>query len=102
MTKAWLVAAASVLALGTAGTAQAGGDAAAGQAQAKSCAGCHGADGKGNASNPPIAGMDVGAFVAAMGDYKSGLKKHAMMNILAKKLNDQDVANLAAYYATLK
>ena len=101
MTKAWLVAAATILALGLAGTAQAGGDAAAGEAKAKSCAGCHGADGKGKASNPPIAGMDEAAFLASMADYKTGVKKHAMMNMLAKKLNDQDVANLAAYYASL-
>lgn len=102
MTKAWVIAAATILALELASTAQAGGDATAGEAKAKSCAGCHGADGKGNASNPPIAGMDEAAFVAAMGDYESGARKHAMMKILAKKLNDQDIANLAAYYASLK
>jgi cytochrome c553 len=85
-----------------AGTAQAAGDAAAGEAKSKGCIGCHGADGKGKGNNPGIAGTDEAAFIAAMGDYKSGAKKHSMMNMLAKKLSDADVANLAAYYASLK
>jgi cytochrome c553 len=84
-----------------AGTAQAAGDAAAGKAKAKSCAGCHGADGKGVKKNPPLAGKDEAAFVAAMNDYKSGAKKHSMMNMLSKKLSDADIANLAAYYSSL-
>jgi len=101
MMRTWLIVAAAVLALGMAGTAQAGGDAAAGKAKAKSCVGCHGADGKGVKKNPPIAGKDEAAFVAAMNDYKSGAKKHSMMNMLTKKLSDADIANLAAYYASL-
>ncbi|MDH3595108.1 MAG: c-type cytochrome [Rhodospirillales bacterium] len=101
MMRTWLIAAAAVLALGVAGTAQAAGDAAAGKTKAKSCAGCHGADGKGVKKNPPLAGKDEAAFVAAMNDYKSGAKKHSMMNMLAKKLSDADIANLAAYYSSL-
>jgi cytochrome c553 len=102
MQNTWLVAAAAILALGMAGTAQAAGDAAAGEAKAKGCVGCHGADGKGKGKNPPIAGKDEAAFVAVMGEYKSGAKKHSMMNMLAKKLSDQDMADLAVYYASMK
>lgn len=102
MKKTGLVVAAAILALGLAGTAQAAGDAAAGEAKAKGCVGCHGADGKGKGNNPPIAGKDEASFVKAMADYKSGAKKHSMMNMLAKKLNDQDMADLAAYYAGMK
>ncbi len=102
MKKTWLVVAAAILALAMAGTAQAGGNAAAGKTLAKRCAGCHGADGKGKGENPPIAGGDEVAFIAAMGGYKSGAKKHAMMNMLSRKLSDQDMADLAAYYASLK
>ena len=97
----WLVIAATALALGVAGSANAAGDAAAGKAKAKSCAGCHGADGKGKKKNPPVVGMSEAKFATAMQDYKSGKRKHKMMNTLSKKLSGGDIANLAAYYASL-
>ena len=82
------------------GSVMAGGDAAAGAQKASSCTSCHGANGEGSGDNPKIAGMDKGAFVKAMNDYKSGARKHMMMEMFAKKLSDQDNADLAAYYAT--
>ena len=97
----WLVIAATALALGIAGSANAAGDAAAGKAKAKSCAGCHGADGKGKKDNPSVVGMSEAKFAQAMQDYKSGKRKHKTMNALSKKLSSGDIANLAAYYASL-
>ena len=88
--------------LGTLATAQAAGDAETGKAKAGSCAGCHGANGEGRGSNPPLAGKDENAFVQAMQDYKTGKRSNAMMKTFAAALSDQDVANLAAYYASLK
>ena len=35
----------------------------AGKAKASKCAGCHGADGKGKASNPPVVNLEEGYFV---------------------------------------
>ena len=97
----WLVIAAAALALGVAGSANAAGDAAAGKAKAKSCAGCHGADGKGRKDNPSVVNLSESKFVQAMNDYKSGTRKHKTMNALSKKLSSGDIANLAAYYASL-
>jgi cytochrome c553 len=37
-----------------------------------------------------------------MQDYKSGKRKNAVMKTLAGQLSDQDMANVAAYYASLK
>jgi len=85
----------------TFGTAQADGDINAGETKSSSCASCHGADGKGKAPNPPIAGMAAADFTEKMNGYKSGAIKHMMMNMLSKKLSDEDIANLAAYYASL-
>jgi cytochrome c553 len=102
MSKSWLLIAAATLTLALAGPALAGGDIAAGKAKAKSCASCHGPDGKGVKDNPAITGMDEGGFVAALTAYKNGSKKHKMMNMLAKKMSDDDMANLAAYYVSLK
>ena len=92
----------TALVFALAGPAHAGGDADAGKAKAKSCAGCHGANGEGKKKNPPIAGMAESDFIQAMADYKSGKREHKSMARAAKKLGDDDVANLAAYYASLK
>ena len=85
-----------------ANAALAGGDAAAGEAKAASCGGCHGADGMGNADNPPLAGMDEANFVEQLAAYKSGARENAMMQMFAGQLSDEDMADLAAYYAGLK
>jgi len=100
--KRTLMVAGIIAALGVAGTAQAGGDAAAGKAKAATCAGCHGANGEGVGSNPPLAGTAEGKFIQAMKDYKSGKRPNPIMKTFAGQVNDQDVANLAAYYASLK
>ncbi len=90
----------SVLALGT--LAHAAGDVDAGKAKAKSCAGCHGAKGEGKKSGPALAGDSEEKFTEAMSDFKSGKRKNAAMNRLASKLTDSEIADLAAYYASLK
>ena len=97
-----LLISAIALAFVAAGPAQADGDAAAGQTLAKKCAACHGKEGEGKKDNPKIAGMDESAFIQAMADYKSGAKENKAMNGAAKKLSDEDIANLAAYYSSLK
>ena len=84
------------------GAAQAAGDAAAGKAKSVSCAGCHGANGQGVPPNPALAGKAEAAFTQAMQDYKSGKRTNAMMKAMAAPLTDQDIASLAAYYASLK
>ena len=91
---------ASAFLITASGSVVAGGDAAAGATKAASCSSCHGANGEGAGDNPKIAGMDQAAFVKAMNDYKSGARKHMMMEMFAKKLSDQDNADLAAHYAT--
>jgi len=97
-----LMAATIALAFAFAGPAQANGDAAAGEKLAKKCAACHGKEGEGKKENPALAGMAEGAFIQSMADYKSGKKENKAMNKTAEKLSDEDVANLAAYYASLK
>lgn len=79
-------------------------DAAAGKAIAEaSCADCHGDDGKGDDDNPAIAGMAVDKFTKAMTDYQNGTRtKDAKMAKAAKKLTAAQVADVAAYYSSLK
>jgi cytochrome c553 len=91
---------ASVFMATSSGIVSAAGDAAAGAEKAAQCTSCHGANGEGSGDNPKIAGMDQGAFIKAMNAYKSGERKNMMMEMFAKKLSDQDNADLAAYYAS--
>lgn len=96
-----LVAALATL-LAMIGTAQAGGDANAGKEKAATCIGCHGADGKGVAPNPALAGLKESDIVAKLKAYKSGAKANPVMKTFASPLSDQDMADLAAYFASLK
>lgn len=79
-------------------------DVAAGKAKAEdACADCHGDDGKGDDKVPDITGMKADKFAKAIEEYQNGTRtKSAKMIKEAKKLSATDVANLAAYYATLK
>ncbi|HSC96264.1 MAG TPA: cytochrome c [Burkholderiales bacterium] len=100
--KRTLMTAGTLALLSIFGVAQAGGDPAAGKAKAASCAGCHGANGEGVKPNPALAGLPEAKFVQAMKDYKSGKRPNPVMKSFAGPLSDQDIANLAAYYASLK
>ncbi len=83
--------------------AQAAGNAAAGAGMASSkCAVCHGAQGEGKDKNPALAGKDAAFLAKEMQNYRSGARQNPMMNMIAKPLSDEDIANFAAYYASLK
>jgi len=88
--------------LGAAGAAYAAGDAAAGKAKATACGMCHGQNGEGTPVGPKLAGGDPAHFSQAIQDFKSGKRDNAMMKAQAAPLSDTDVANLSAYYASLK
>ncbi len=79
-------------------------DVAAGKALAEeSCADCHGDEGAGDDDYPAIAGLSVEKFTKAMQEYQNGTRtKSAKMTKEAKKLSAAQIADLAAYYATLK
>jgi cytochrome c553 len=79
-------------------------DVAAGRAKADAaaCSDCHGAKGKGDDDFPAIAGMTADKFTLAMNEFRDGKRaKNKKMVAAAKKLSPDDIANLAAYYASL-
>ena len=86
-----------------AGAVQAGGDPARGLELSVECADCHGDDGKGDEDNPKIAGLDPAKHVEMLQGYKSGeiVDEDEMMVDYVAELSEQDMADLAAYYATL-
>jgi len=70
------------------------------------CVGCHGIVGY-QASFPEIhkvpmiAGQSATYIVTALNAYRGGDRKHPTMRAVAASLSDQDIADLAAYYAQL-
>jgi len=80
-------------------------DAKAGEKKAAMCIGCHGIPGYKASfpeiySVPMIAGQNAKYIVSALGQYKKGDRKHPTMRGIAASLSDQDMADLAAFYAT--
>jgi cytochrome c553 len=91
-----------MVALLTTGNALAA-DAAAGKAKAAGCAGCHGLNGvSNNPMYPNLAGQKDVYLVKSLKDYRDGKRKDAMMEGMAKGLSDDDIANIAAFYASQK
>ncbi len=94
-----LLAAALTLLAPVAGVA--GGDAENGKALSVTCAACHGADGNSTIpTNPKLAGQYESYLVQALNDYKSKARDNAIMGGFAAALSDQDIRDLAAYFAS--
>ena len=104
MKKVMLSVAAIALA-GSMGAAVAG-DVAAGKAKSAVCAACHGANGIATIPGyPNLAGQNEQYIVNQLKLFKSGERKSGQANIMAPMaapLTDADIANLAAFYASLK
>jgi cytochrome c553 len=81
------------------------GDAARGAVLGYTCFGCHGIDGYKNASPvyhvPKLGGQSADYLEIALQGYRRGTRRHATMEAQAATLADQDIADLAAYFAGL-
>ena len=86
------------------GSAMAAGDAAAGGEKAAQCASCHGQNGCSSVPMyPNLAGQHAEYIVSSLQAYKSGQRQGgnaAIMQGMAAGLSDQDMQDLAAYYAS--
>lgn len=90
-----------LLTLGITGLAQAAADAKAGQAKAAMCGACHGADGNSAAPNfPKLAGQGERYLLKQMNDIKSGNRNVLEMTGLLTNMSEQDMADIAAYFAS--
>jgi cytochrome c553 len=91
----------SVALLFAAATATAA-DIDAGAAKAKEiCQACHGLDGNSQVPDyPKLGGQQPDYLAKALRDYKSGLRKNAIMAGFASTLSEKDIENVAAYYAS--
>lgn len=83
-------------------TAYAGGNVAAGKEKSATCAACHGPEGMSPTPQfPNIAGQYEDYLYRSLLEYKSGARNNAIMAGTVATLSDQDMQDLAAYYASL-
>jgi cytochrome c553 len=65
------------------------------------CAICHGPTGLSRADSPNLAGQYASVIYKQMLDFRSGARTSAIMSPFAANLTDQEIADVAAYYAYL-
>lgn len=85
------------------GMAAHAGDVNAGKGAYSTCMGCHGAGGEGGVG-PAVKGKDAATLAGLMKKYRAGEQvgpMTAMMAPMAASLSDADIANLAAYMASM-
>ena len=89
------------LAIFTGGAIQADGDPAAGQAKSQICAACHGLDGNSlMPQNPVLAGQVPGYIAQQLAQFKSGVRKNAIMAGMTQLLSEQDMQDLDAWFSS--
>ena len=94
-----LAIALSIIAI-TSTPALAEGNAEAGKTKAVTCAACHGADGNSVISMyPKLAGQSANYTAKQLADFKSGERKDPVMAGMVAALSEQDMNDLAAYFA---
>lgn len=90
-----------LVSLGITGVAHAAGDPAAGQQKTAVCAACHGADGNSIAPNfPKLAGQNENYLLKQLKEIKGGVRTVPEMTGLLDAMSEQDLADIAAYFAS--
>ena len=99
--KKFVVIAATCALLGSATAALAAGDATAGRAKSATCAACHNADGNStNPEYPKLAGQGADYLFKQLQEYQNGTRANPIMLGMAAALSEQDMRDLAAFYAS--
>jgi cytochrome c553 len=79
------------------------GNPAAGKTKSTLCQGCHGEDGLSvETLIPNLAGQYSAYIEKQIRDFQSGARKHQIMTVMSKAINDFDLADIAAYFASLE
>lgn len=92
-----------LVSIGVTGVAHAAGDATAGQGKTAVCTACHNADGNSVVGTfPKLAGQGEKYLLKQLNDIKSGTRSVPEMTGMLDNLTDQDLADIAAYFASKK
>lgn len=96
----WMTALAAFALLST--PALADGKAEAGKAKSAVCAACHGSEGVSSLEiYPNLAGQKEAYLASQLQQFREGKRENPIMEPMARPLSDDDIADLAAYYANL-
>ncbi|MFK7994048.1 MAG: cytochrome c [Granulosicoccus sp.] len=103
LVRAGFLTASMAFVVGAAPVAQAEGDASAGETKAHTCLGCHGVQHYVNTYPtyhvPRIAGQHSQYLIAALQAYRAKTRSHPTMQANAALLSDQDIEDIAAWFA---
>jgi cytochrome c553 len=92
-----------IMALGFSSISLAKGNAKKGKAKSMTCVACHGPKGISlQPIYPNLAGQKEAYLLKQLKAFKSGTRKSPMMKPMVAALSAKDMANLAAYYSSLK
>lgn len=73
-----------------------------GRAKARACATCHGPVGISGAPDAPhLAGQPRIYLAEQLKAFRSGKRRHEVMNVIAKPLSDADIADLSEWYSSI-
>ena len=82
------------------------GDPEAGKLKSYTCTGCHGIPGYKNVYPtfhvPKLGGQNEAYIAAALKAYRAGERNHKTMELQSQALSDEDIADIAAYFASLE
>lgn len=93
----------AIASIATMADVHAAGDVMAGRQKAQMCQACHGTDGLSKVPDAPnIAGQVETYLVTQLKAFKAGTRKNESMSVVASTLSDQDIENLAAYFAAIE
>lgn len=97
-----LVVALGAIALFAANGHASAADVAAGKVTAEGCVGCHGPDGVSQTPLTPSLAGEPDYFIQwQLVFFRNGTRKNEVMGSIAESLNDEEIRNLGAYYASL-
>jgi cytochrome c553 len=82
--------------------AQTKGDRALGEYLSGECLACHQLSGKSVGAIPPIVGVDAESFTLLMNAYRKKERENQVMQTIAAKFSDEEIAALAAYFEGVK
>jgi cytochrome c553 len=98
----WLLLGVAGCALSNAVDVHAQSAVAAGKGKAQACITCHGPLGLSQLPNAPhLAGQPEIYVAEQLKAYRSGKRSNEVMNVIARPLTDEDISQLAAWYASL-
>lgn len=93
----------ALCAFALAGSVAQAADPAAGRQKAQQCQTCHGIEGVGKMPDVPNIGGESAEYLTnQLQHFRSGERTHEQMSIIASGLSDEDIADLAAWYSSIR